>query len=600
MCAAASFMLGLLHLMLWYKDRQAGVYLLSMLMAFSAGSGAMVELALLHAQSVESYRLLLQWENFLVFTLLVSMVWFVRARLPAASLWLAILITGLWSVAILVNWLSPYSLVYTEITALRQMPTFWGEYFALGTGPANPWVHLANLASVLIVVYVIHAAVKTWREGERRRAVLVGGSVAVFIALGGIHAPLVDAGLIATPYMVSFAFLAIVIALSYELISAAVLASRYAKEIRISEARWRSLLTHVQLAVIGIDPLGRIDYVNPFLEQLLGYHAESLVGKSVTALVPVTDQALLRERIKEAARTGPRPKSRWDLVCATGMHRSLDWSTVRLTAGDGSYAGVLSVGEDITERLATARNLERTRYEMWRIGRANMLGELVSALAHEINQPLAAILSNAQAARRFLAVENPDLDELREILDDIVRDDKRGGAVIRNLRRMLSKGEVERERFHIQESIRVVLGLMSCEFEVRGVSIREELDADLPPVGAGRVESQQVIMNLMSNAVRALSESSPERREIRIRAERHGEDAVMVSVEDQGPGIAPGELSQIFEPFVTTKPDGLGMGLAICRRIVEALGGRIWAENRISGTRVSFTLPLVEPEQTGD
>jgi two-component system sensor kinase FixL len=138
MCAAASFMLGLLHLLLWFKDRKAYVYLLSVLMAVSAGAGALSELALMNATSIEAYLVLIRWENLFVYTLLMPMIWFVQARLPTARRWLAVVISILWSVAILVNWLSPYSLVYTEITSLRQMPTFWGERFALGEGPANP------------------------------------------------------------------------------------------------------------------------------------------------------------------------------------------------------------------------------------------------------------------------------------------------------------------------------------------------------------------------------------------------------------------------------------------------------------------------------
>jgi signal transduction histidine kinase len=237
---------------------------------------------------------------------------------------------------------------------------------------------------------------------------------------------------------------------------------------------------------------------------------------------------------------------------------------------------------------------------MEHLGRANMLGELVSALAHEINQPLAAILSNAQAARRLLASGSPDPGELREILDDIVRDDKRAGEVIQHLRLMLRKGEIQRERFRIQESIGEVLGLMNGELDAQGISVDKELDPDLPPAEAGRVETQQVIMNLLINAAHALSESPPGQREIRIRAERHVEDAVMVSIEDTGPGIAPEALSSAFEPFFTTRSDGLGMGLAICRRIVEAHGGRIWGENAINGARFSFTLPLAGPERIDD
>ena len=597
MCAAASFMLALLHLLLWFKDRKAYVYLLSVLMAVSAGAGALSELALMNATSIDAYRVLIRWENQFVYTLLLPMVWFVQARLPTARRWLAVVISILWSVAILVNWLSPYSLVYTEITALRQMPTFWGERFTLAEGPANPWVHLSNLASVLIVVYVLDAAIRSGRAGDRHRAFLVGGSVATFIVLGGIHAPLVDAGVVETPYMISFAFLAIVLALSYELVSDAVLASRYAKEIRASEARWRSLLTDVQLAVIGVDPQSKINYANPFLERLSKYRSDDLIGRPLASLIPETDRAELAERLAAAAHTGPRPHSRWDLVCASGARRSLAWSTVRLNDSDGSYAGLLSIGEDITDRLAAERNLARTRRELERLGRANMLGELVSTLAHELNQPLAAILSNAQAARRLLGSGSPDPVELREILDDIVRDDKRAGAVIQRLRLMLSKRSTEHEPIDIRDTIQEVLAISGAELEAQGISVSQDLAPDLPELEADRVEIQQVIMNLLVNAVRAVSKAPAEQREVRILAGRKGEHHLLVSIEDSGPGIPADALSRLFEPFFTTKSQGLGMGLAICRRIVEAYGGRIWGENTANGARFSFTLPLSGPEE---
>lgn len=585
-------MLALLHLLLWFKDRKAHVYLLSVLMAMSAGASALTELALMHADSIDAYRILIQWENLFVYTLLLPMVWFVRGRLPTARRWLAVLISILWSIAILVNWLSPNSLVFAEITSLRQMPTFWGERFTLAEGPANPWVHLSNLASVLIVVYVLDAAMRSWRAGDRHRAILIGGSVSTFIVLGGIHAPLVDAGVVETPYMISFAFLAIVLALSYELVSDAVLASRYAREVRASEARWRTLLTDVQLAVIGIDPQGRIDYANPFMERLSKYRSDDLIGRPLASLIPETDRAELAERLAVAAQTGPRPHSRWDLVCASGARRSLAWSTVRLNDPDGGYAGLLSIGEDITDRLAAERNLLRTRRELERLGRANMLGELVSTLAHELNQPLAAILSNAQAARRFLGSGNPDPVELREILDDIVRDDKRAGEVIQRLRLMLSKRSTEHEPIDIRDTIQEVLAISGAELEAQGISVSQDLAPDLPEVEADRVEIQQVIMNLLVNAVRALSESPVERREVHILAGRDRRQDLLVNIEDNGPGIPADVLPRLFEPFFTTRSQSLGMGLAICRRIVEGHGGRVWGENTANGARFSFTLPF--------
>ena len=590
MCGAASFMLSLLHLLLWSKDREARVYLLSAVMTFGAGASALAELALMSSESIDAYRAWIRWENLFVFLILVPMVWFVRIRLPGARRGLALLITAMWSVAIVANWWSPSSIVYSEINALKQMPTLWGEQFTIALGTPNPWVHLANLATVLIVFYVVDAAIRTWRNGDARKAILVGGGVAVFIVLGGVHAPLVDSGVLEMPYMVSFAFLAIVLALSYELVSEAVLASHYARAIQVAETRWRTLLTNVELAVIGIDPQGKVSYANPFLQRLTGYSSDELLGRPITTLLPEADHAEARHRLELAARCTPRAHSRWDLICARGERRSLAWSSVRLSHDDGRYAGLLSIGEDVTPRLRAERDLERTRRELERVGRANVLGELVSALAHELNQPLAAILSNAQAAQRFIAAGEPDLAELRAILNDIVEDDKRAGQVIHRLRLMLRKDQPERERLSVAETLAEVIGLVQPELDSQGVSAQVELDPNLPPILADRVEVHQVLMNLLVNSVRALAEAPAGPRQIWISGVRTADQA-RISVEDTGPGVPEEALPRLFEPFFTTRPGGLGIGLALCRRIVEAHGGTIWAENTENGARLTFTLP---------
>jgi two-component system sensor kinase FixL len=186
--------------------------------------------------------------------------------------------------------------------------------------------------------------------------------------------------------------------------------------------------------------------------------------------------------------------------------------------------------------------------------------------------------------------------ELLETLDDIVRDDKRAGEVIQRLRLMLNKGDVGHRRFRIQDLIPEVLAIAGGELESRGAAVRQELTSDLPAVETDRVGIQQVVMNLLVNAGHAVSRSPAEPRLVRILA-RHREGNLLVSIEDSGPGIPADALPRLFEPFFTSKPNGLGMGLAICRRIVEAHGGRIWGENTANGARFSFTLPLAELEE---
>jgi PAS domain S-box-containing protein len=583
-------MLALLQLLLWLKIRRNRAILWSVAMAFSAAVIAYIELALMHAMTPDEYGALLVWSNWAVFGLLISLIWFIRHYFQSGRQWLAILITLMWCVTLIINHFSPHSVVFLEVTELQRPVTFWGESFAFPVGTTHPWKLLPDLASLLIAGFILDASLLLWRRGEQHRATLIG-SMLLFIIIGGVHAPLVDMGLVATPYMISFAFLGIVMALSYDLVSEAVQAGRYALQIAASEERWHTLMENVQLAVVGTDPTGRINYTNPFLLQLSGYQEADLLGHPITTLAPEAEVEGLRARLQRAKTEGPRPHSRWGLQCSSGEVRQLDWSTVTLRNAERRFTGLLSIGADVTDRLRAEQHLLRTRQQMERLGRASILGELASALAHELNQPLAAILANAQAARRFMHGEAPDLDEVQEILDDIIRDDKRAGEVIHSLRAMLGGGVVNKECFCINQAVREVLELMNGEIQTQGVELQADLQAGELPVRAGRGEFQQVVINLLSNALRAMAETPPTQRELQVRTGLEG-DLVRVDVEDCGPGVAPEHLPHIFEPFFTAGDEGFGMGLAISRRIVEVCGGRIEATNRCSGgARFSFFLP---------
>ena len=584
----------MVHLLLWFKDRSSRIYPLVALMALAAAGQAFIELSLMHTESLETYRRLLKLGNLTIFLLLVPMVWFVYLHFGTGRLWLAWTITAMWGTGMAVNFLSPNSLTFSELVALEHLPTFWGEQFAAPIGTANPWGHVVNAASLLIAVYVFDASVQAWRRGLRERAVVTGGGIVLFMVSAGIHTPLVDAGIVSTPYMVGFWFLAIVLALSYELVSNAVQGSRYAREVQAKEKRWRTLMENVQLSIIGVDRERRINYVNPFLEKLSGYARDELVGRSVGSLGGESDSVEVVRGLAQVEGIGPRRQSRWPLVCASGEKRELIWSTVELQHADGSPAGILSVGEDITDRLRAVRDLQQTQRELEHLTRINILGELASGLAHELNQPLAAILSNAQAARRYLDAGSTDLPELREALNDIMRDDKRAAEVIRRLRTLLRTGEIEREVFGVKEVVREVQELLQAELATQNVTLEINTATGLPDLEAGRVEIQQVLMNLMLNAIRALARTPVEDRRIGIVAALH-RGKLQITVEDNGPGLDSATMPRVFDAFYTTDRGRLGMGLGICRRIVEAHGGRIRAGNKAGGgASFSFTLPTTE------
>jgi signal transduction histidine kinase len=251
-------------------------------------------------------------------------------------------------------------------------------------------------------------------------------------------------------------------------------------------------------------------------------------------------------------------------------------------------------GHVISRRRAEER-AEQLRDEIQRSSRASMLGELAAALAHEINQPLTTILGNAQAARRFLDQGNADPIEIRAILDDIIRDDKRAGDVVKNLRELLGGIPAQKDEFCINKIIREVAELLRSKMKGDHLDLELDLARSLPRIKAVRVEIQQILINLIGNAVHAMVGTPLEDRRILVQTRKAG-NGVTVLIRDHGCGIPQEHIDRIFEPFHTTRPDGLGMGLAICRRITEAHGGRIGASNHKSGgAEFSFSLPSQMP-----
>lgn len=240
--------------------------------------------------------------------------------------------------------------------------------------------------------------------------------------------------------------------------------------------------------------------------------------------------------------------------------------------------------------------LHALQAEVAQVARLTTMGELAASIAHEIRQPLAAVVNNANAGLRWLNNQPPNLKQVRAALKRIVRDSERGGDVIGSIQGMLKKGEEERARLDINDLIREVMRLVQGELKNRGVSSRAELADDLPRVLADRIQLRQVILNLIMNAIEAMVSVSDRARVLRVRSENHGDDGVLVAVEDSGSGIAPEDKERIFETFFTTKSEGMGMGLSICRSIVESHGGRISASRaNPRGSVFQFFLPIAEP-----
>jgi signal transduction histidine kinase len=247
------------------------------------------------------------------------------------------------------------------------------------------------------------------------------------------------------------------------------------------------------------------------------------------------------------------------------------------------------------ERRAAEEALKKTEEELGRVARVTTMGELTASIAHEVNQPLAAVVTNGNACLRWLSADPPNFDEARDALRRIIRDGNRAGEVISRIRSVLKKGEPEARRLDFNDLIPEIVALTQSEAARRGATIQTDLAGNLPMVMGDRVQFQQLLLNLVINALDAMNSIQDRPRVVHIRTAVPESKSILVAVEDSGIGLAPEQQSRLFDAFYTTKPDGLGMGLSISRSIVEAHGGRLWAApNQGPGATFQFTLPTEE------
>jgi C4-dicarboxylate-specific signal transduction histidine kinase len=246
----------------------------------------------------------------------------------------------------------------------------------------------------------------------------------------------------------------------------------------------------------------------------------------------------------------------------------------------------------MAEQRRTEEALQIARTELARVVRITTIGELAASIAHEVNQPLAAVVANADACVAWLARENPDLTEARAAAERTTQGATRASEVIGRIRSLINKTSPERAQVQMNEIIREVVALADGQASRNNVSVETELTADLPPVLGDRIQLQQVILNLMLNGIEAMAGISDRMRRLRIRSQIQEAGQVLVSIEDSGLGVKAEIMTRLFEPFFTTRSQGIGMGLPISRSIVEAHGGRLWAESTVNqGSVFQFTLP---------
>jgi len=370
--------------------------------------------------------------------------------------------------------------------------------------------------------------------------------------------------------------------------------------LRESELRWRSIVDTVPDAIIVIDARGNVESFSPAAERLFGYAVEEVIGRNVKMLMPSPYREAHDGYLGRYARTGERSIIGIGRI-VVGQRKNGETFPMELAVGEfASPGGKFFTGfvRDLTEREQTERRIEDLQSELLHASRLSVMGQMASTMAHELNQPLTAVTNYLEAGRHLLATGAGGPERVSDLMEKAVAQAQRAGEVIRQLRQFVSKGETERHTQNLNQLVEEALALGLLGARQSGVRVTLELDSDLPRVVVDPVQIQQVVLNLVRNAVEAMEEV--DRRELTIVTRAVGA-TVEASVADTGPGIAPELADRLFQPFVTTKKTGMGLGLSICREIVEAHHGHLTASARSSGgTLFRMTLPKAGQDDPTD
>lgn len=346
--------------------------------------------------------------------------------------------------------------------------------------------------------------------------------------------------------------------------------------------------------IIGTDY--RYKRVNPIFARNWGRPAESMVGMHISELAgleffeqklrPFLDLCFAGESVGFEI---------WFDNALGRRYYAVSYSPLR--SGSERVEAALAISRDLTEFALASEALRQTQADLAHASRMTTMGELTASLAHEVNQPITAVVNGASTCVRWLARDDPDVGEAREAASGVIRNARRAADIIQRIRSIAKKGESKRQLADANELIREMIALLCNEASRHLISIRADLDASLPRVMVDSVQIQQVMMNLIMNGIDAMKDVQ-QARELAIRSRRAGDQQLVIAVSDTGTGLPPQQADKIFDPFFTTKLHGLGMGLRISRSIVESHGGRLWAtDNPPQGASFYFTLPIPVVEE---
>jgi two-component system sensor kinase FixL len=597
MIASACLTLALIYGFIWRQKPGAYLNLLFALAALGTAASAACELAEMHADSPAQIAMALRWEQVSIWVALLALAGFVRLYLRAGRTWLLWTVCGLRTVSLSLNFLTGQNLNYREVTAIDHM-SFLGETVSTAQGVPNPWMLVGQLSILWLLIFVVDAAIAVWQRGDRRRALMVGGGVAFFALAGTGQAALIFWGYIHWPLTAGLFCLGIIVVMSYELAREASHAAKLGDDLSTLSQQLNLAAEAANLGFWFRDFERNEITATDQWRALFGFtKSERLHFADAFRRLHPDDREKTRQTLQKATQGDGRYQIEYRVIQPDGRTRWIaSQGRVEFDA-DGQPLHLRGVSLDITRIKRADLEAQAQRIKIAHLQRVASLAELSSSLANELKQPLTAILSNAQAAQIHLTRDTYDVEEIKAILSDIVAGEREANKTIDRMNALLKKSEYKPQLLDANELVREALLMMNHDLNARAVTVVTELAAGLPSIRGDRLHLQQVLINLILNAADAMSQPADNARTLTLRSSQVDGNGVHISVADTGGGIAPGTEEKIFEPYHTTKPQGVGLGLSLSRSIAFDHGGRLWAENQIWG---GATFHFMLPEWKGD
>jgi PAS domain S-box-containing protein len=561
MVASACLTLAALHLLVWCKKRTAWTSLLFALTAAATTALAVCEFWMMRGETPAEVGAAIRWGHVPFWAMMLSLVGFVRLHMRAGRPWLAWAVCVVRTLSLILNFLFIPNLNFREITAVGHV-RFLGESVSIGEGVRNPWMLVGQASLLLLVIFVVDATVTIWRRGDERRVRLLVGTMVFFTVASTGQIVLALWGIIPMPFTMSLFFMPIVVAMGLELSSEVLRAAQLSEDLRESEKRLDLAADSAGVGLWSWDFDANLIWATERARVLYGFSSdEPIPFQRFLSKLHTDDLDWVVQASQKCFQEGADFRHDYRIVLPDG---SIRWFKVLAKASltpAGKPERMTGVSLDITERKQAEQEIEQQRNELAHLSRATTLSTLSGSLAHELNQPLGIILSNAQAAQELLLQDPPVVAEVSEILADIVAADRRAAEIIQRLRSLLKRGETSLQALPLNDLIEEVLRLLRAELIGRDVTAVCDLAPDLPPIKGDRVQLQQLVLNLILNAADAMAANAPGTRRLQLTTAR-SQHAVRVSVRDEGIGL-PDNVERLFQPFFTTKAHGLGMGLAI-------------------------------------